>query len=196
MKNTVFSVALVSLLGAMVPLSMIYVLSREPVVTAEAAPSVPPATVLPEPTALPVVATVKPIQINKAIFEPVYRTSKAIEGAVGSGVTRDEYRELLQACATEIGIAKDHDLTPNDTALLAKYDEALHMYQFAGTIWTSHIDYLQYSNLNKTELQTLETTYHIKINIATSAKGAMQVLWKQAGEILADTTATYYGRTK
>ena len=67
--------------------------SSVPETSAAVAPKTPPTP--PKPTT--------------ATFEPVYRAAKAVQGATQSGVTFVKFGELMQAFATEISIAKDHE---------------------------------------------------------------------------------------
>jgi hypothetical protein len=74
-----------------------------------------------------------PPTITQATFEPVYRASKAIQGATGPGVTYVKFDELLQALSTEIAIAKDQQMNDLDRKLIALYEEALAAYKLSAT---------------------------------------------------------------
>jgi hypothetical protein len=76
-----------------------------------------------------------PPTITQATFEPVYRASKAIQGATNPGVTYPKFGELLQGLSTEIAIAKDHQLNEVDRKLIARYEEALATYKFSAELW-------------------------------------------------------------
>ena len=74
-----------------------------------------------------------PLTITQATFEPVYRASKALQGATGPGVSYAKFDELLQALSTEIAIAKDHQMNDLDRKLIALYEEALAAYKLSAT---------------------------------------------------------------
>ena len=84
---------------------------------------------------LPAPPPAPPPTITQATFEPVYRASKAIQGATGPGVTYPKFGELLQGLSTEIGIAKDHQMNGLDRKLIALYEEALATYNFSAELW-------------------------------------------------------------
>jgi hypothetical protein len=81
-----------------------------------------------------------PPTITQATFEPVYRSSKAIQGASGPGVTYAKFGELLQGLSTETGIAKDHQINDPDRQLIALYDDALRGYKFSAELWKMRLD--------------------------------------------------------
>jgi hypothetical protein len=74
-----------------------------------------------------------PLTITQATFEPVYRASKALQGATGPGVSYAKFDELLQALSTEIAIAKDHQMNDLDRKLIALYEEAMAAYKLSAT---------------------------------------------------------------
>lgn len=63
--------------------------------------------------------------IDQARFEPLYRSGKAVEGAMSTGVSLIQFSELLQNLATEVGIAKDKATRPDELAMVGRFNEAL-----------------------------------------------------------------------
>lgn len=156
-----------------------------------------------------------PLTITQRIFEPVYRASKALQGATTSGVTMIQFSQLMQALSTEIAIAKDQQMNELDKKLIALYDEAFGAYQFSSALWSAKIEASSDTwggeipvGINGKVDPALEaglkrfgvdpqprtmrytgTKYH-----AVPAE-SVQVAWAKADESLAKATEMYYGRT-
>ena len=113
--------------------------------------------------------------ITQATFEPVYRASKAIQGAAGPGVTYAEFGELLHALSREVAIAKDHKMTGLDRKLLALFEEALAAYNVSANLWKTKIPADDESN-------ALPPT-------------AIQQMWTKADDSIRRATEIYYGRS-
>lgn len=73
--------------------------------------------------------------IDQVKFEPLYRSGKAIEGALGTGVSLMKFGELLQNMATEIGIAKDKATRPDEIAMVSQFGQALAMFVSSRQTW-------------------------------------------------------------
>ena len=112
--------------------------------------------------------------ITQATFEPVYRASKAIQGASDPDVTYAEFGELLQAFSTEIAIAKDHEMNDLDRKLIALYEEALAAYNVSANLW-------------KTKMPPHDESTALPPT-------AIQQMWTRADDSLKRATEIYYGR--
>jgi hypothetical protein len=155
--------------------------------------------------------------VTQATFEPVYRASKAIQGATGPGVTYAKFGELLQGLSTEIAIAKDHQLNEADKKLLALYDDALTAYKFSAKLWSlkieAHNDYwkdeipVAFSGKppgadvapGLTQYGLVPENRVLKLTGAkyqALPKEAIQFVWTKADEILNQATEMYYGRSQ
>jgi hypothetical protein len=161
-----------------------------------------------------------PPTITQATFEPVYRASKAIQGATGPGVTYVKFGELLQGLSTEIGIAKDHQMNDLDKKLMALYDDALSAYKFSSELWKHKINasdnvwkgeipvafvlngkMTRSDGVSEAELQQYalvpvdrKVPYTGRKYQALPAE-AIQMVWLKADAILKQATEMYYGRS-
>ncbi len=156
-----------------------------------------------------------PAKITQATFEPVYRSSKAIQGAIGPGVTYVKFGELLQTFSTEIAIARDHQLSGPDKKLLALYEDALSAYKFSAALWKLKLD--SHDEVWKGEIPVGFESKEVSPEIArglikyglvpenrmiesTGAKyqalpaESVQFVWLKADDILKQATEMYYGR--
>ena len=113
--------------------------------------------------------------ITQATFEPVYRASKAIQGATGPGVTCAEFGELLQAFSTEIAIAKDRKMNDLDRKLIALYEEALAAYNVSSNLW-------------KTKIPPHDESTALPPTV-------IQQIWTRADDSIKRATEIYYGRS-
>jgi hypothetical protein len=160
-----------------------------------------------------------PPTITQATFEPVYRASKAIQGATGPGVTYAKFGELLQGLSTEIAIAKDRQRNDLDNRLLALYEEALTAYKFSAALWKLKIDahddlwkgeipvgfykkgaFVMAAETPSSELAKYGLTPVARKVPYTGAKyqalpaEAIQIVWAKADGTLKEATDLYYGR--
>src|ERR1700682_5467766 len=82
----------------------------------------------------------KQSKVTTAIFEPVYRAAKTVQGATQSGVSYVKFGEVMQQFSTELSIAKDHELNAADKKLFAHYQDAYDAYQFSKEMWSQKIE--------------------------------------------------------
>jgi hypothetical protein len=82
---------------------------------------------------------VKQAVIDQKKFETLYRASKAVEGAIGVGVTYQEFGKLLQSFSTELSIANDRPRSPEEQQLVNRYTEALNVLVDSATVWKKKI---------------------------------------------------------
>jgi len=76
-------------------------------------------------------------ELTTALFEPVYRAAKAVQGATESGLVIGRYSELLQAFSTELAISRDKiTLRAGEKELQGLFEQALADYRAAGTLWS------------------------------------------------------------
>jgi len=84
----------------------------------------------------------EPPPVDVAKFEATYRSVKATQGALAVGVDHATFRALLQTLATEISIAQDKAITPEEQKVLSEYRVVLDIYKDSLAIWdrdiTSH----------------------------------------------------------
>lgn len=157
--------------------------------------------------------------VNKAMFEPVYRAAKAVQGATASGVTYQKFGELLQAFSTELGIVNDQKPTGTDGQLQTLFADVLEHYQASHTLWgrkiSSHHDmwkgYIPIIFPNAKEVESkqqnemwraLATKYELptsehgkgKLQFIGVPGDAPQLMWAKAAERLEKATDLYYGR--
>lgn len=92
----------------------------------------PPQAVPPKPA---------PPAIELAKFDATYRTAKAISAAFSVGVNYERFSELLQAFATEVSIAADRAISPEEKKLVTDYRDLLALYADLSTIWQDHIKF-------------------------------------------------------
>ena len=80
-------------------------------------------------------------QIDRAKFEPVYRSAKGVEvSIIQVGLNYARMGELIQGFATEISIAEDRTETNAERLLVARYDEALTIPRDSATLWKDQIE--------------------------------------------------------
>lgn len=115
-----------------------------------------------------------PSTITQATFEPVYRASKAMQGATGPRITYAKFDELLQTLSTEVAIAQDHQMNELDRKLIALYEEALATYKVSATLW-------------KTEIAAHD-------ELTARPTPAIHRMWIEAGDRIRRATEIYYGR--
>lgn len=108
-------------------------------------------------------------RVTTSTFEPVYRAAKAVQGGTHSGVTYPAFLELKQRFATEIAIAKDHDLNGADKGLLSLFEESYSDYNASAELWKNMIG-------------------------RGVDQEALSVIWRDADQILDRATAVYYGK--
>ena len=75
--------------------------------------------------------------IDQGKFEALYRSGKAIEGALDSGVSQAALSEGLRSLATEIAIARDKPMRPDEAEMLKRFDEALASFVSSRKAWES-----------------------------------------------------------
>jgi hypothetical protein len=63
-----------------------------------------------------------------------------MEGALDVGVNLGKYHELLQAMATQVGIARDNVASKEETQVLHLYEDSLSDCEDAEAIWRAKID--------------------------------------------------------
>jgi hypothetical protein len=157
-----------------------------------------------------------PPTITQPTFEPVYRASKAIQGATGPGVTYAKFGELLQGLSTEISIARDHQMNDLDKKLLTLYEESLAAYKFSATLWQmkieAHDDMWRgeipvlfgtgpaspevASGLAKYDLSPMPRTIQITGRTYQALPAiSIQQMWAKADGTLKQATEMYYGRS-
>jgi hypothetical protein len=157
---------------------------------------------------------VRPTAVTTATFEPVYRASKALQGATTSGVTFVRFGELMQTFSTEIGIAKDHPLNDADKKLLPLYEQAFIDYQFSAALWHLKIECMvKFQGTCEPVLWVvgmpavndtlkLAETYDLPITERTSGIGmkyksvpesSIQTVWTHADKTLGEATTMFYG---
>lgn len=143
--------------------------------------------------------------ISRSKFEPVYRASKAIQAATGTGVTYEKFGELLQALSAEIAIAKDQELNQHEVHLMKLYDEALTHYRVSSELWSAK---LQATNkIWKGGIPLMDTlagvpeTYDIPTspqgefpNVFILPSNSIQIVWQKADTVVDQATEVYYGR--
>ena len=157
-----------------------------------------------------------PPTITQATWEPVYRASKAIQGATGPGVTYVKFGELLQGLSTEISIARDHQMNDLDKKLLALYEESLAAYKFSATLWKIKIE--AHHDMWNGEIPVVFTRGRAEPEVAAGIEKygltpvprtvrltgntyealpatTIQEMWTKADEILKRATEMYYGRS-
>ncbi len=78
-------------------------------------------------------------QVNQAKFEGLYRAGKTIDAAVVVSVTLPRFRELVQAFATEVSIAKDKSTAPAERNLMELYADVLDVYRDSLALWDAQI---------------------------------------------------------
>lgn len=78
--------------------------------------------------------------IDEKRFDGVYRSGKALEAAVDSGVTLLHYRELIQAFDTEVSIVNDRARGRAEKELVDKYEAAAQSYHHALLVWRLKVD--------------------------------------------------------
>lgn len=152
--------------------------------------------------------------ITHATFEPVYRSAKALQGALTAGVSYVKFGELLQGFSTEIGIAKDHTLTQADKTLLDLYEQAFTDYEASATLWTlknkasddmwkgeipvtfrGKTDPAITAIIKRYELQPIDRVVALThANYAALPSTSIQQIWSAADAKLEKATAIYYGR--
>ena len=135
--------------------------------------------------------------ITTATFEPVYRAGKTIQGATEAGVSLLKFTELMQAFATELGIAKDHELNASDRQLLAIYRESFEAYQDSRALWLAKLkEGPVFDPGLHPDVVEIMKTYSVAPypNGNWNADVAIQAVWKKAGERLDSATALYLGK--
>jgi hypothetical protein len=153
--------------------------------------------------------------VTQSVFTPVYRAAKAIEGAMGPGVTFVKFGELLQGLSTEIAIAKDQQMNEIDKRLIAKYDDLLSAYKFSAALWKKQIenseDYWKgnipvgFNGAISAELHEGVRTFKLSpveqtmrgtgLKFLGLPRSSIQVVWAAAGDISSAATEMYYGRS-
>ena len=157
-----------------------------------------------------------PPTITQSTFDPVYRASKALQGATTAGVSYVQFGELMQDLSTEIGIAKDHQMNNLDKGLIGLYDEAFATYNFSAALWKAQIDTPKemvggdiivevdgvetepggIARLEKYGIPVRERgVKYMKNRVKVVSPDAIQVVWGAANELLRRATEMYYGRT-
>lgn len=151
------------------------------------------------------------LTITQRIFEPVYRASKALQGATAPGVTYGKFGELLQNFATEIAIARDQQMNELDKKLIGLYVEVFDAYNFSSNLWKKQIErhedyWMGYIPVGAEVSPELATKYGLVIESVkmkyggqkfdgVNGDGAIQTVWHKANEINARATEMYYGRS-
>src|SRR4030095_10400373 len=78
--------------------------------------------------------------IDQPKFEPLYRASKSIQGAIGVGLTYPDFGKLLQSFASEISIAQDRARSADEQQLVKHYADALSVFKDSATLWQKKIE--------------------------------------------------------
>lgn len=73
--------------------------------------------------------------IDQAKFDRLYRSAKAVEGALTSGVNVLAFSDLLRDFATEVGIARDRASRPDEVEMVRRFDDALKTFVLSRQIW-------------------------------------------------------------
>ena len=112
-------------------------------------------------------------RIDKNIFENLYRSAKAVEGAISVGVNYQKFGELLQNFATEISIMSDRVKTPNEQEVLKYYYDTLVIYEDSFKIWGWRFYMAQYPDsyggLPSDEIVCNEGSMAEKYNLPTQS---------------------------
>jgi hypothetical protein len=69
----------------------------------------------------------------------LYRSVRAIEGAIAVGVNLPRFGELLQGAGAEMLISGDRALNPDETTMVKMYGDALEGYGASQKIWQQQI---------------------------------------------------------
>jgi hypothetical protein len=152
-------------------------------------------------------STAPQVKVTTATFEPVYRAAKTVQGATQSGVSYVKFGELMQGFSTELGIAKDHELTASDKKLLALYQQVFDAYQFSKVLWEAKMKDLTDKDapIPVITFSSQDVAYY-RLHVVKSipvpgypdlnyvAAESMLTVWQQAEVLLTGAAAVYLGK--
>jgi hypothetical protein len=137
-----------------------------------------------------------PIAVNRAKLEPLYRSAKTIQAAIGVGLNVPRYAELLQGVATEVAIAGDRATTEKEKAIVTAYAAAVMTLHDAQTLWTKRNENSDGGGFVRIEGEAARLVE--KYNVPTDKKygiygdEGIQAIWARAGEQINAATKLYF----
>jgi hypothetical protein len=140
--------------------------------------------------------------VNQLKIETLYRASKKIEASTTVSVTFAEFRNLVQALATEISIAKDGAVSSEEKRLVSLFDEAREAYSGSLSIWNVSIEQsAEFSSRQMIECkdEILNTVTKYKLDCLPYGrarvlpKESIQYLWTLAQNNLNAANSLYLG---
>lgn len=147
-------------------------------------------------------------QVNQAKFEGLYRAGKTVDAAVGVSVTLPKFRELVQAFATELSIAKDRASVAEERRLVDLYADALNVYRDSLALWDAQIDqHSKIADFNAGllcygDVQEIAARYGLPCveygpdGMKVVPNESQQYLWSVAGVKLRKANASYLSDAK
>lgn len=135
----------------------------------------------------------------------VYRSARSIEGALGVGVTYQDFSTLVREFSKELLLARDsarYNLAPKlISSTLDKYAEVLAMYKDSEQVWSLEVREKKYDDA----LPSLAAKYGVPqaiyqpkdhpYDITVNFEMIRQAIWEQASKLQEQQIAIAYGFT-
>ena len=123
--------------------------------------------------------------IDQEKFNNVNRATKAVQGAIMTGVNYMKFSELLQNMGTEILIIKDKLRTEKEKELLKQYVDVYEMYKDSLDVWNKKIqasNEFELAHYTKDrDLLPYAKKYNVEI-FRPSHDDVIQTIWRKASE--------------
>jgi hypothetical protein len=147
--------------------------------------------------------------IDQTKFEPLYRAAKAIDASLSVSITLPDYRKGIQAMATEVSIAKDKAVAPEEQKLVELYSDTLSVYQDGLEIWDKKLELQAKYEFSKAipcateQITQIANRYNLNCiewpgssGIVVIPNDTLQYLWAVAGTRLRKANASYLSDAK
>jgi hypothetical protein len=137
----------------------------------------------------------------------VYRSARAIEGALGVGVTYQDFSTLVREFSKELLLARDsarYNLAPKlISSTLDKYAEVLAMYKDSEQVWSLEVRERKYDDalpVLAAKYGVPQAVYESKNSYAGTTKEVnfemiRQAIWEQTSKLQEQQIAIVYGFT-